>query len=149
MSSSESSTYFSVRGLIAAAIAAFLCYQLFILTKAIQAAESRYDDNVFFRWLVEEIKHSSNKGPDYVTAAYKNLKSFIYLLFISYIGKFIVSLKHSFFNSDSNERYVFYLFLFEAVMFGLLMDFETKGDYFRFLLFLGIPSFIIYGLLDE
>ena len=149
MTENNKETYFSFRGLIAAALSGFLCYTLYQITQIIQLGESRYHDNLFAQSFIDSIRYSSTKGVDFVDSFYSKARTLIYVLLLSYGLKTILSLKHAFINDTNNTKYVSYLFLVEAAFLGFLIGFTPFTDFFKAALILGIPTLILYGLLDE
>jgi hypothetical protein len=141
--------YFSIRGLFAMLFTLILGYILVVFIQIINEAEKRYDDNLLFYLFVELIKDNSEKGPDFVVTAYQNMVSFIYIIFISCVLKFGISIKHTFFSPNNNDKYILYLSIFEVVLLGLFFGFDPIKDYLLSSLIIIIPGFIQYRLLDE
>lgn len=149
MTEEKQTSYFSFRGLLATGVSAFLTFKIYQVTEILKEAESRYQDNAFFRSFIDLIRYSSPKGESYVDNAYAKLKTVVFVFLISYVLKTALSFKHAFINDTDNATYVSYLFLAEAVVLGLFIGFEPFSDYFRAALVIGIPSFILYSLMDE
>lgn len=149
MTDSTESKYFSIRGLLATALSGFLSFKIYQVTEVLQEAENRYRDNAFFQSFIDLIRNSSTKGEDFVDNAYSKIKMLVYVFLISFGIRTILSFKHAFIDDTDNAKYVLYLFLVEAVLFGAFFGFEPFSDYFKTVIMFGIPSFIIYGLLDE
>ena len=149
MSEENKSTYFSFRGLLAALLSAFLSYQIFQVILIIKEAAKSYNENLFFRFFMDAIRQSSTKRAAFVDAGYEKIKVMVLVFFISFVLKTILSLKHAFIEYSSSNRNVFYLFLAEAALFGLFFGFDPFSDFFGNAVKIGIPSFIIYALLDE
>ncbi|MFM7709988.1 MAG: hypothetical protein ACKO5C_03660 [Ferruginibacter sp.] len=89
------------------------------------------------------------KGASYVDGYYLNAKKMVNVFLVSYGIKTLISLKHAFIDDFDNSKYIFYLFLAESAVLGFLFGFEPFSDFFKSIFLLGIPTFVIYGLLDE
>ena len=149
MDNTKKSKYFSIRGLVSIIFTIILGYILFTFIQLINEAEKRYEDNLLFYLFVEMIKDNSVKGQDFVISVYQNIVSFIYLIFISCILKFGISIKHTFISPNNNDKYILYLSIFEVILFGLFFGFDPIRDYLFNSLIIIIPGFIQYRLLDE
>ncbi|MFZ9299466.1 MAG: hypothetical protein ACO23V_00740 [Chitinophagaceae bacterium] len=149
MGTESSQNYFSLRGLLALLLSVFLAYELFQVIRLMGMAAERYNDNLFFRLFVDYLRNFSTKGTEFVDLGYTKIKIYIFVLFFGFVFKSILSFKHAFIGYDLNAKYVFYLFLVEAVLFGLFFGFNPFPNFFGNILKLSIPSLIIYGLLDE
>jgi hypothetical protein len=138
MSGNSNSDHFAFTGLIAALIAGFLTYQLYQVTNYIQGLEDDYNKNFLTKLII-----------DVVGSAYFKTKKMIFVFLISYGIKTLICLKHAFVDDIDNSKYILYLFLAESAILGFLFGFEPFSDFFKNIFILGIPTFIIYALLDE
>jgi len=146
----EDSLYFSFLGLISVALFGFIAYKLFEVLNYIDVLEQEYSNNMFFQLFVNWFKTTSQYSSEYVDQHYSNFKNFTLIIFISYIVKTLISLRHTFFTKRKNSKYFIYSFiLLEVICFGFAFGFDPFSDYLKCVLILGIPTGIGYLLLME
>jgi hypothetical protein len=148
MKNNNQNHYFSFRGVLALVLCLFLTYEIFQVIRIIKLATNTYNENFIFQLFVDYIRISSEKGPDFVDAYYSKIEKYIYILFVSFSIKSLLSFKHAFINDNSNAEYLFYLLLLEVIFFGLFFGFIPISDFLTNAFIIAIPSIIIISLFE-